>query len=276
MKGMNTGPESLQQNYKNEIEKLGDETGSYEREIKLYTTMTETSDASNKMAQEAYSGNQKYSKRLQKTLSLLQDKAVRLHDNQDVMECRKAVRSLQKERDREERLMEKLLWYQDKVQQCQVRLEESCKDLDDDNVDRLSPEDDGSQHVREEMGIRNFSGNNTCTLPSINRARNLRNLVKADSPRPDGNNNREKRTTKGQCRLASVGKPDRSAERGHAQFDLSSLLEDDKTKKIRAANRKIKLPNIGINQKVTDMKHLPSPPKTPKIVQKIRSFFGWK
>lgn len=68
---MKTEPEIQFQQYKDEVGKLGDETGGYEMEIKFYNTMTETSNTSKNMAQEAFSGNLKYNKRLQKTLSLL-------------------------------------------------------------------------------------------------------------------------------------------------------------------------------------------------------------
>lgn len=183
------------------------------------------------------------------------------------MKCKKAARSLLKEKDREEYLMDKLLWYQDKVKQCRAKESKSYIGFDDD---KLLVGDDGSQYGNDgAIESRNFSGNNTSILPSINRAGNLISMVKKDSPRPDaGSNHRERDNSL--SRLPAMGKSNKIMV---PRLDLSFLLDDDKKSEEQQPSRNKMLPDIRINQKITDMKHMPGPPKAPRVVKKIRPFF---
>ena len=320
--------------YKEEIGKLGAETGGYDTEIRFYNTMVHNSDVSNKMAEEAYSDNVKFSKSLQKTLSILQVKTAKLHDNQDVMEVKKAINSLHQERDREEYLIEKLMWYQDKVQQCTRQTNGSDIENEAGSTKLPGNKDDSM----EALDRGDFSGNNKWILPSIDTTNDLSTVsstkITRKPPLPPGANKyQEKYPTikNGRCRLPTIKAPCKPNEGVPVQppvphFDLTSLLESHKEHKEKAhapcgeissllksrkapkekaprekdkvprldltllENRKepkeketgktTKLPSIDTNQKVTESKHVPSPPKsppkTPRIVRKIRSFFGWK
>ena len=112
------------QSMKDEVGRLGDETRGYETEIKYYTSLADTSDTSIKMAEKAYKDNVKYGKNLEKTLTLLQDKTSRLHDNQAVTQCKDAIHHMREEVDKQGILIARMGWYQDNIQRCQKRIQE--------------------------------------------------------------------------------------------------------------------------------------------------------
>ena len=112
------------QSMKDEVGRLGDETRGYETEIKYYTSLADTSDTSNKMAEKAYKDSMKYGKNLEKTLTLLQDKTSRLHDNQAVAQCKDAILHMREEVDKQDVLIARMGWYQDNIQRCQIQIQE--------------------------------------------------------------------------------------------------------------------------------------------------------
>ena len=112
------------QTMKDEVGHLGDETRGYETEIKYYTSLADTSNTSNKMAEKAYKDNMKYGKNLEKTLNLLQDKTSRLHDNQAVAQCKDAIHHMREEEDKQDILIARMGWYQDNIQRFQIQIQE--------------------------------------------------------------------------------------------------------------------------------------------------------
>ena len=112
------------QSMKDEVGRLGDETRGYETEIKYYTSLADTSDTSNKMAEKAYKDSMKYGKNLEKTLNLLQDKTSCLHDNQAVTQCKDAILHMREEVDKQDILIARMGWYQDNIQRCQMQIQE--------------------------------------------------------------------------------------------------------------------------------------------------------
>ena len=328
---MKQEPDTVLNQYKEEVGTLGAETGGYETEIRYYKALGETSEVSSKMAEEAYSGQFKYSKSLQKTLSILQDKTAKLHDHQEVAELKEAIKALHEARDREGYLIEKLTWYQDKVQQCTKPKIETDVENDAENTNLPSDED----AKLKALAKGDFTGNNLGILPSIKETNGISTesseKIKQRPLPPTAVKYDEKypRTKTARGRLPPINTPGsanegipvhppvsridsllksqkKSEEKSTIPYDddITSLLKSRKVPKEKAAREKVKvprldlsllrrgneqkdearkttkLPSININQKVTELKHVPKPPKgspkTPTLVRKIRSFLGWK
>ena len=237
--------------YHKEVGRLGEETGGYETEIKYYNSLAVHSDINNNMAQETFDDAMKYAKSLTKTLSILEGKTGRLHDHQDVNECKHAALFLQDERDKEDYLMAKMIWYQDQLQKCHGRIYESDEDDSPDLTIKT---------VLQLPAVKEHDdpfGNGKCILPEIKRQEILRNashdMVKKDSPRP--------------FKLPVI-----PAIAINCQSEKMKVREPKPTDEL-----KLTLPSIGATQNtVSERRHVPSPPLTPRVTSKRWSFFRRK
>ena len=118
MKEEQSEPSKIRQNYVQEMMQRGEETEGYEIEIKYYNSLAIHSDINNNMAHEALDDSMKYGKSLTKTRSLLENKAGRLHNQENINEYKHAIQFLQDEKDREDNLIAKMNWYQDQLHMC--------------------------------------------------------------------------------------------------------------------------------------------------------------
>ena len=207
-------------------------------EIKYYNSLAQTSDINNNMAEQAYADSMKHGKNLERKLKLLKDKTERLHDNQDATECKDALLHLREEMGRQDVLLARMGWYQDNIEKCKPQIYQPS----DENMSPFLQQDDSIYVCDHKRGIR------TCVLPGIH----TQNPVRALSP----------------PMAANVEFP--------RQFKMPAIDHQNSHIAVipaRAYREDLRLPDIGLTQKITDSGLVPSPPLTPRIEKNSRNFF---
>ena len=209
-------------------------------EIKYYSSLAQTSDISNNMAEQSYTDSMKYGKSLEKSLKLLKDKTRRLHDNKDAIECKDALLHLREEMGRQDVLLARMGWYQDNIQRCQPQVYQ----LAEEKMPTLLQQDASRYVCDQKRGIR------ACVLPGIA----IQSPARAPSP-PVATNMEFPR----QFKLPVIGG---DHQRSHNVISTAPANQEE-----------LKLPNIGFTQ-IIDSGLVPSPPLTPRIEKKTRNFFS--
>ena len=285
-------------------EVLGDETGGYDQEIRYYKSEIKTSDDTNKMAGNIYTEHAKHRKSLKKTMSIIQDKTDRIHDHQDVAEVKEEIKSLHEARDKEEYLVEKLSWYQDKIKECRKKK----KNNEEENAESADDEDDDLHAPAKDV----------VKLPSIEKTNSTTALSRAKTnerpPLPPGAKKDEEsiqRTKSRRGRLPTInGQPStnenilkhRSDPCLDLEFLLASRKEHKETQTPKYPKTKVIVPSCvppidlsfldemedddddspparllrNIKQKAQKMPKPPPTPKKPGLIKRIRALIGWK
>ena len=222
---------------------LKDETGGYEQEVRYYASLIKTSDDTKNMSKDIYAEHAKHRKSLKNTVSIIDDKADRLHDRQDVAGMKDAIKSLHEARDEEDYLVDKLAWYQDKIKECIKPRIENDTEYEEENIDLPSDEEDEAQNDAKENcheANDDFRENSPVKLPFIGQqnANMTQSSDKATMTSPlslvtEQNEETLQRTKTRRGRLPDInGHPSTNVliikHRSDPCLDLESLLESHK------------------------------------------------